>query len=347
MGLRTPGTTPAPKSASQHAPEGLSGSDLSDFDNAFGEMFIEDEEEAAVKNRFDTQTLDEPEEVDGEQDEEEDAEPAVETKPAEKDPLESLEENQRAARDKWKIQKENRELKERLERLEKQVASPENKGNPLKGKTRDEIVDIAMQAMEEDGDSPEEAEAKIKSMTPAEIIKAAKDELRKEMLDEQTKKEESEKTTKAVDTFKTKIIDTVKSKESEFPTLLALGGVDAVYQMIEDDYSKNLEEFGSEYAAKNLMKIETAAKKVNDTLASEVKKALQSKHMRKFILDLAKEGGIENERSNNQSQEEFQLEENDPSTLTNNVHRRVTDPKDIRHLTEEEALEQSFAYLNT
>lgn len=347
MGLRTPGAPQAPK-ATQHAPEGTSGADLADFESAFGGMFDgqsnQTDQEPKAQSRF---TDPDDEEEDGEGDTQDPPKQTEPPKPTEKDPLEGLEENQRQARERWRLQKELKEVKEQLAELKKSAPTDQDKGNPLKGKTREEIVDIAMAAMEEDGDTPEEAEKKVKAMTPEQIIAKAKEELRKEMQLESAKTEDEKKVQQAINTFKQNINTFVKEKAEAYPVIEALGGADAVYEMIEADFVKKEEEFGTEYATRNMLKMEDAVKKVNETLASEVRKALKSPHMRKFVLGLAKDGGIEDKDSHNQSEDFSQLEDQGSTTLTNSVHRRVTDPKDIRELTNEEALAQSFAYLDT
>lgn len=91
------------------------------------------------------------------------------------------------------------------------------------------------------------------------------------------------------------------------------------------------------------MTVEQASKKVNEMLASSVKNALKSEHVKKFILSAIKEDGSK-ETKDNQSEDFFQLED-EPQTLTNSIHKRITDPRDSRELTENERFEQAFAYL--
>lgn len=337
MGLRTSGAQP---SAAQHAPEGVTGADLADFDSAFGAMFTEEPSTPATvqtkpaANRFDP---------DEDEDEEEGTvvTPPVEAKPAERDPLEGLEEKQREARDKWKLQKTIKDLKDEVERLKKPTGEPEQK-NPFKGLKPDDIVSQALAAMEDDGMSAQEAKKAVSNMTPEEIIAKAKEELKKDM----DQAAEQQKAEQAINSFKDKIKEFSKEKAEQYPLIDGLGVQEMVYGIIEKDFLANQEEFGVEYAQKNIMGIEQAAKKANEKLASDLRNALKSPHMRKFVLSLAKEGEGQNNGSNNQSQDFSQLEDEGVTTLTNSVHRRVTDPKDIRDLTNEEALAQSFAYLD-
>lgn len=346
MGLRGTGSAPSNGPASQHAPEGLSGRDLGDFESAFGDMFAESSTTTPVvkpAQKFVDPDDEEEEELDGE------GQPkpaAVEIKPIEKDPLEGIEESQRQARDKWKLQKELRELKEQIAELKKPAAADKDpKANPFKGLKPDDIVAQALAAMEDDGMSTDQAKKAVSNMTPDEIIAKAKEEIRREIQEERSKGEEEASVTQAINGFKQKIKDFSKEKAADYPLIDGLGVHEMVYGLVEKDYADKEREFGAEYAQKNMMTIEQAAKKANEKLASELRSALKSPHMKKFVLELAKEGGNPADDSN-QLEDFSQLEDEGSRTLTNSVHRRVTDPKDIRTLSEEEQMAQAFAYLN-
>lgn len=347
MGLR--GTN----AAAQHAPEEVGGKDLEDFGNAFGNLFSEDEEEKPLSNRFsgdpDVDLVDEEDE-DLDEEEKEGQRIAAGKKPAEVDPLAGLEEKQQAAKEKWKFQKENKELKDRLAKLEAQISGNPGEGKSLKeafkGKSHDEIVDMALAAMEDDGDTASEAKKKVETMTTDEIIKKAKEEMRREMEEERTKTAQETQVQQSVNAFKGKIKEAASTHAESYPLVESLGGIDSVYAEIEKDYLEKAEEFGEEYATKNMMSIEKGLKKVNDALALEVRNALKSKHTRNFILKALKDEPVSNGEGKKQSQDFSQLEDFDNSTLTNSVHRKVTDPKDIRELSEEEQLAQAFGYLN-
>jgi len=338
MGMRNGQTQVA-----NHAPEGTSGSDLSDFENAFGGMFEGNQQNEAAQERFSQADADEVEET---EELEEASAPIEHERKLEHDPLDGIEQKRLQAREKFKLQRENKDLKERLERLERGFQEKESKpsGNPFKGLKPDDIVQQALAAMESDGYSEEEAKKEMKTMSPEEIIAKAKEELRRELQEERQKEVEKSSESQAVDNFKRKIEQFTTQAAEAYPLVGALGGIDHVYSMIESDYMNNENEFGTEYAMENMLSIEAATKKVNQMLAQEVKNALKSNHMRKFILAAIKEDGGKNE-SSDQSDEFNQLEES-IGTLTNSVHKRVTDPRDIRTMTDDEALEQSFAYLS-
>jgi transcriptional regulator NrdR family protein len=343
MGLRTPGTGPNQAVIKTSAASGQS--DQGDFESAFADLLKED----APKPKADKEMK--PHEEEGAEDLEDDEEIETtdldEPKPVEQDPIESIEANAKAAREKWKLQKENKELKAELEKAKAEKSSGINvdSDNPLrdlgklKGWSKDDIVNKALEAMEDDGLTPEEAKKEVKTMTQEEIIAKVKAELKAEAEEENKKNI----TTKTINEFKEKIKTYAKDNADKFPLIDGLGGSESVYQTIEQDYLQKEEEFGVEYAQKNMMTVEQAAKKVNDTLAQSVRNTLKSEHVRKFILAALKEEGTK-ETKGDQLEDFFQLED-EPSTLTNKSHRKITDPKDSRELTEEERFEQAFAYL--
>lgn len=264
------------------------------------------------------------------------------------DPIEALEANARAAREKWKLQKENKELKAEMERLRSEAkrSSVIDTDNPLKelgkmkGWSKDDIVNKALEAMEEDGMSPEEAEDKVKTLSTEEIIKKVREELKREAEEEKKK----DQTNQTIDGFIKKIKEFSAANVERFPLISGLGQENSIFNAIEADYLKKEEEFGVEYAQKNMMTMEQAAKKINDELAQSIKTTLKSDHVRKFILAALKEEG-QGQAEHNQLEDFFQLEDEAPKTLTNKSTRKVSDPRDPKELTDEESFKQAFAYL--
>lgn len=264
------------------------------------------------------------------------------------DPLDRVEESTRAAREKWKMQKRIKDLEMNLQEATKKgkPAIDMSSDNPLKelrnlkGWSRDDIVQKALDAMEDEGMSEKEAIAEVKTLSQEEIIAKVKEELKKEALEER----ENSEADSAIKDFRSVIDNFSKEYAAEYPLIDGLGGQDAVFNMIEQQFSRDEEEFGTEYAQKNIMGIDKAAKIINDSLAQSVVDALKSDHVRKFILANIKE---DNSLSNKDTQqlEDFFQSEDDTKTLTNSAHRRVTDPKDSRELTEDERFAQAFSYL--
>lgn len=342
MGMRAPGA--GPNQAIIRTPAASGQSDQGDFNSAFADLLGDDAPKPKADKEMNPHEEEGAEEL---EDEEVEEAPLGESKSIEQDPIEGIEANAKAAREKWKLQKENKELKAEMEKLkaEKKTGFNVDSDNPLreigklKGWTKDDIVNKALEAMEDDGLSPEAAEKKVSNLSEEEIIEKVTKRLKAEQEEENRKKE----TTSTISTFKEKIKTYAKENAEKFPLIDGLGGSDSVYQTIEQDYLAKEEEFGVEYAQKNMMSVEQAAKKVNDTLAQSVKNTLKSEHVRKFILAALKDEGVKGTKGN-QLEDFFQLEE-EPQTLTNNSHRKITDPKDSRELTDDERFEQSFAYL--
>lgn len=338
MGLRNSGNTPVSSTAPTDHSSG-------DFESAFSDLLGGGQENPEAE---------EVEGLEGEGHEEakEDQAPQLVKESTEQDPIDKIEEAAKAAREKWKLQKELKEAKAELEKLksEGKKGSVLDTDNPLreitklKGWSKDDIVQKALEAMEDDGMTPEQAEKKVESMSQEELIAKVKAELKAEQEAEREQNEKAKITHERIEKFKEKIKEFTGQNAEKYPLIDGMGGVGHVYKMIEDDYIKNEEEYGVEYAQKNIMTIEKAAKAINDKLASSVKDALKSDHVRKYILSIIKEDGGRSTKDN-QLEDFFQLEDAEPETLTNSVHRRSTDPKDSRELTEEERFEQAFAYL--
>lgn len=341
MTLSTEGT------AGVHAPEGTNGQDLSDFGSAFDGIFSQEETPRQKQDAITNNPDDEEEEFDGEGNPIK-PEPIIKQEPIEAiDPLAGLEEKQRAAKDKWKAQQKEKAYEERIAQLEAKIAGVSDVKNVLKGKTHDEIVDLALAAMEEDGATPEQAQNKVDNMTQAELVAKVKEDLRKEMEEERKQAQIQNQSEQALNNFREKIKSVSQEKAGEYPLVGGLGGDEQVFRMISEDYEKNEKEFGQEFASKNMMTIDQGLKKVNEVLASSVLNALKSEHVKNFIIKALKDGSLNDKAQDKSQLEDFsQLEDYGNTTLTNNVHRKVTDPKDIRELSDEEQLAQAFSYVD-
>jgi hypothetical protein len=325
MGLRTAAPVQTTQASNQ--------ADQGDFDSAFSSLLSEDDGAPGT-----------PPATPGAENEEE-----VIKAPEHDSEIETVEANAKAAREKWKMQKENKDLKARLAELEGKAKKGNivDSDNPLrdirqlKGWTKEDIVSKALEAMEDDGLSSAEAEKKVDAMSYEEIVAKVKADLEKDA----EEKNKVSKTEETIKNFKSKIVQYAKDNAEKFPLIDGLGGSEGVYSTIEQDYIKKEEEMGTEYAQKNMMTVEQASKIVNEKLASSVKNALQSKYVRSFILNAIKEDGGKGGKET-QLEDFLQLEDEEPRTLTNSVHKKVTDPKDSKELTDDERFEQSFAYLD-
>lgn len=326
MGMRQQAAAPVAQQPTDHA--------AGDFESAFGGM-LDEEPKAKTSQGY------------GDDDEEED-EDELEPREALEDPIDRLEEASKAAKEKWRMQKENKELKARLEKLEAEgkkgaVLDSENplrEITKLKKWSKDDIINKALEAMEDDGLTETEAKEEVKHLTEDEIYEKVMNRIK----EDQAKAEEGKQVEGVIGNFKNSIKEFAVKNAERFPLIDGLGGLDGVYSMIEAKWHKDAEEGGDEYATKNMLSIEAASKKINDQLASSVKAALQSNHVRQFIQRLLKEEPRREQAEDSQLEDFFQSEE-EQSTLTNKTVRKVTDPKDSRELTEEERFKSSFSYL--
>jgi hypothetical protein len=345
MGLRTGVPTPVNRPAPPSSPPTDHGA--GDFDAAFAGLFDGDESTKEIKPNEEEGA----EELEDEETEKENP-PVVVEEPSNEDPIDKIEASAKAAREKWKLQKELKEAKAELEKLKAdgQKGAFLDDENPLreitkrKGWSKDDIVAKALEAMEDDGMTEAEAKKEVRALTEEEIYEKVTKRIKEDQEAEREQNEKNKVTHDRIEQFKGKIKEFTATNSEKYPLVDGMGGIGHAYKLIEDDYMKNEEEYGVEYAQKNLMTIEKAVKQVNDNLASSVKNALKSDHVRKYILSVIKEDGGKDTKDA-QLEDLFQLEDEEPQTLTNGVHRRSTDPKDSRELTDDERFEQAFSYL--
>lgn len=206
-----------------------------------------------------------------------------------------------------------------------------NAKNPIKalakekGISQDDLIKMALEAMDDDLTTTEKNQ-ELAAMTPDAIAKLVREQIEAENKVKEETKTKQETESKAITDFKAKIAEHSKASAEKYPLVDALNGVDSAFNIINEQYLKDVEEFGEEYAAQNIMQIDDAVKKVNENLAIGVKNALQSKHLRDFIMKTIKEDG-QNKETTDQSKDENadQLKE-EAFTLSNKSHRASTEP---------------------
>lgn len=239
--------------------------------------------------------------------------------------LERIEREQRARREKFAYEKRIKELESKLGDTSNKASILDEK-NPIKalakqkGLSQDEMVKMALEAMDDDLTEEEKA-ADLKSMTPSEIAKLVKAELEKERAAEEVAKKDSQ----AITDFKAKIKETAISSEDKYPLVASLGGDQSAFELINTQFNADEKEFGLEYAQENMLSIDEALKKTNETLASNIKDALKSKHLREFVQKIIMDDGLAN-KDPRQSKDTEQLEDEEESvTLTNSKYRAATE----------------------
>lgn len=261
------------------------------------------------------------------------------------DALSKIEDSVLHARQKYKLQKENAELKRKLKGasfIDTESENPFKAVKKIKNWSADDILSKALEAMQDDGETPEDAKKQLSEMTKEEILQIVKDDLRKEQ-EEASKKTESEK---AISEFKDEIKKVSLALESAHPLVVGLGAHDQVFEKIESDFLEKEAKYGAEFAQKKMMSIEDAVKFVNNSLAESVKVALKSKHVRSFLSKHLSMSSYD-EEGGDQSQDFHQSfgEDSESQTLTSSVHRKMTDQRQDNSLDDDQLLERAFSYL--
>lgn len=236
--------------------------------------------------------------------------------------LDQIERDQKYRRELFAREKRIKELEQKLGDTSNKTSILDSK-NPIKdlakakGLSQDDVVKMALEAMDDDL-TDEEKKSDLSAMSPEAIAK-----LVKEQLDAERKKEqEATQQQESIKNFKGEITTKAKELEAQHPLVSALGATEEVYGIISKQYSEDVEQYGEEYAQDNRLSIEDAIKKANDTLANNVKSALQSKYLRDFVMKVIKEDS--SQAPETQSEDDDQLEEK-PATLNNSSYRAVTE----------------------
>lgn len=86
--------------------------------------------------------------------------------------------------------------------------------------------------------------------------------------------------------FQSEINSFIEDNEDRFGVINSMGNSDLVLELIEQDYREKAEEFGFDYAERNMLSIEKAASYVNSQLEKQIESMLQSKPLRKLVTRL-------------------------------------------------------------
>lgn len=151
-----------------------------------------------------------------------------------------------------------------------------------------------------------------------------KEELRAEVMKDvkgfQEETQQKAEETKQVTEFKKGVTTFLNEKSTDFPLASSMNQSDLVFEVIQQQYQKDIAEFGQEYASANMLTKEAAAKQAETHLASEVTKMLQSESVRGYLtaeiekLSVVKDpNSVENQL--NPGNQSLQA----PTTLTNNM----------------------------
>lgn len=164
------------------------------------------------------------------------------------------------------------------------------------------------------------ADGKAKPLTSADAEKL-REQIKQEVLAEfgqkQSQEKEAQHLESTIKSFKDEIAQKVESTP-DYVLVKDLGEQELVWQVIEEDYKRKHQEYGPEYANKNLMQIDEAAKKVNQHLVMNMEKMLQLDSVKNLVLK--KLGLDQNTPKQNQGQNQEQI--TIPKTLTNDGFAR-------------------------
>lgn len=226
-------------------------------------------------------------------------------------------------REKERIRIEKEQLRKQKDEQDKRFSSLESVVDEFMG------TDPDNQPGQEDFDP-----VKYKEELRADIMKEVKG------FQEETvaKQQENQQVTE----FKTQVGSYLDENSSEFPLSSSMKQGDLVFEIIEQQYIKDKNEYGEEYASQNMLSKEDAAKKSEQHLASEVEKMLQSKSVRDYLnAQIVKFQQSDDPNSvNNQSQSGNQSVQS-PNTLTNDLAQTSGQTTHVDETIETD--EQAFA----
>lgn len=233
------------------------------------------------------------------------------------DDFDDLVERQRLKRE---AQKKLHEERKRAEREKEEISNEKN--------------DLEKMIAELMGNSEEAAPEEAKPLTQADIDRLVEEKLSAKLQEVESKKLE----TTTVENFKKSIKESVSANAEKFPLLDATGNTDLVYQVIEQDYARNVEEYGEDWANENILDIEKAAEMVQNNLDKEFKALLGSDHVKKLVLSHYGLSDI-----NGQTRQQVQTDI--PNTLTKEFSAANNVPADDKNLTDEERFNRALSLL--
>lgn len=261
--------------------------------------------------------------------------PAQEQEPPKPDQWAELTAQQREL---WKAKKEVSDMKAEIEKLRAENESKYgNIENVVKNFMGDDAGDL--DPHNQPG-SPDFDPVKYEAELTQKIM---------EKVQGHTKQTEEQKQLDAeIHNFKSELKGFLSEKAGDFPLTSGMGSEELVFEIIEQQYQKDANEYGYEYADQHMLSSEEATKRAEGHLASEIQKVLQSPHMRDYLLTQINQiraqnpqTGVENQSRENQSSQ--------TSTLTNNMGQTSSQNQriDERAMTDEEAFNRALSLVNS
>jgi hypothetical protein len=225
------------------------------------------------------------------------------------EPLDEIDEIVKSERQIWKLKKQQkdkeRKLQEEIERLKKMSEDKPVKAEPevKKEKTIDDIIEEISSG---------------ERLTKDEVAKLVQEKIEALEKKYQTEKEQ-QKEQEIVSTFIKDVENIAKANEEKFPLIGRMASYQDVLDLIEADFNKKSEEYGMNYAEKNMLSPEKAMGLLQNHLAQNLKTMVQSKSVANFLRSLL----------------EISPAKSNPVTLTNDDYTPASSSKE---LTEDERI---------
>lgn len=218
--------------------------------------------------------------------------------------------------------------KQKMKQMEEKIAELEARASEKKGPTTEDYDAIIDKIINGEDQGAEEKEA-AKSLTQEDVDRMVQERLEAK-LQERDQAREGEQ---AISEFKASINNELTKSPESYRHINAMGEMDLVYNVIEQDYTQNAEKYGPEWAQQNIMTIESAAQKVEKHLASEFKRVLESEYMKPILHEIMGTMG----------QQSPQVQSN---TLTNDVTTVSGTQVDETKLTDEQRFKLALESIN-
>jgi len=211
-------------------------------------------------------------------------------------PVVTISEQDRALfRERHAFAKKEKEYSTAIETMKKEIE--ELKKTPVEDNSDDEILrkmNAIMNGEDPNDLSNDGEDDQNKPLTMADLQKFMADQ-KAEQDKELTATQQKNAEETAVKNFKTDIVGKLAELTKSAPILNTIGDqeeqADAIYSVIEEDYLEMVEEYGDEYAVKNLMTTETAADLYQKYLVEKTKTMLKSEGMLNLFQSLMQEVG--------------------------------------------------------
>ena len=249
-------------------------------------------------------------------------------------------------REKQEFAKKQKELEERQKKLDLFEKDP-YEYYQSQGKDVNSLVDRMLGNPE----SQQQLQDENPQLNPDELKQKLKEDIINELNQEKAKEAQKTNEEKAINDYKDKIQSYFTEQAEKLPLSSGIGTAkDTAWSLIEEDFNRKTQEFGMEYAKRNIMTIEEAGQKVETHLANEIESVLQSEQVRNFLLTKINAFKANPGQQNPQNQSNNENQSNSPGTLTNELFNSPSfdsGNKPNHQMTDEEAFENALKFVKS